>query len=110
MNNSDVLFKLSKVIEDRRNNPQDGSYTCYLFEQGLNKILKKCGEENAEMIIAAKNNDNDELANEICDLLYHVMVLMNEQKLDLDVVMGILNQRAEKIGNLKSMHSSDHNS
>ena len=110
MGKCDALENLAKVIDDRRKNPQDDSYTCYLFEQGINKILKKCGEENAEMIIAAKNEDNEELANEICDLFYHILVMMNERGVKLDEVMDILNKRAEKIGNLKNFHTSDHNS
>ena len=70
-----VLGDLYQVVTDRKENPQEGSYTCYLFDQGIDKICKKCGEECTEMVIAAKNNDNNELKNEIADLFYHVMVL-----------------------------------
>ena len=59
----DVIKGLYEVIEGRKNNPEEGSYTCYLFNQGLDKILKKCGEECSEMIIASKNDDPEELRN-----------------------------------------------
>ena len=72
----DAFKDMYDVVVDRRANPQEGSYTCYLFDKGIDKILKKCGEECTEMVIAAKNNDKDELANEINDLLYHMIVMM----------------------------------
>ena len=100
---------MEAVIAQRRAAPMEGSYTCYLFEKGLDKILKKCGEECTEMVIAAKNQDNEELANEICDLLYHMLVLMAERELPLSDVQAILEQRRQKIGNLKQFHVSDHN-
>lgn len=105
----DTLQGLYEVVQGRKENPQEGSYTCYLFEKGLDKILKKCGEECTEMVIAAKNQDNEELANEICDLLYHMLVLMAERELPLSDVQAILEQRRQKIGNLKQFHVSDHN-
>ena len=98
-----------QTILERKEAQQEGSYTCYLFEKGLDKILKKCGEECTEMVIAAKNQDNEELANEICDLLYHMLVLMAERELPLSDVQAILEQRRQKIGNLKQFHVSDHN-
>lgn len=79
------------------------------FEQGLDKILKKCGEECSEVIIAAKNGQNQDTANEICDLLYHLIVMMVEAGISLEEVQGILEQRRQKIGNLKKFHVSDHN-
>ena len=106
---NDTLAGLYEVVKDRQNNPQEGSYTCYLFEKGLDKILKKCGEECSEMIIAAKNQDNDELKNEISDLVYHVLVLMAERGLPLEDVQAVLEERRQKIGNLKKFHVSDHN-
>lgn len=105
-----VIRGLDAVVRARRQNPQEGSYTCYLFEQGLDKILKKCGEECAEVIIAAKNGCQEETANEICDLLYHLLVLMAQQDLPLEKVEEILERRRQKIGNLKQFHSSDHES
>ncbi len=104
-----VLGDLYEVVTDRRANPQEGSYTCYLFEQGVDKICKKCGEECTEMVIAAKNNDNNELKNEIADLFYHVMVLCANQGLDVAEVEAVLEERSHKIGNLKKFHVSDHN-
>lgn len=104
-----VLNDLYNVVSDRRVNPQEGSYTCYLFEKGLDKICKKCGEECTEMVIAAKNNDNIELKNEIADLFYHVAVLCVQQGLDIADVEEVLEERSKKIGNLKTFHVSDHN-
>lgn len=104
-----VLNDLYSVVINRRENPQEGSYTCYLFEKGLDKICKKCGEECTEMVIAAKNNDNDELKNEIADLFYHVAVLCAQQGLDIAEVEAVLDERSKKIGNLKQFHVSDHN-
>ena len=106
---NETLQGLYEVIKGRQENPQEGSYTCYLFEKGLDKILKKCGEECSEMIIAAKNMDNDELKNEISDLVYHVLVLMAQQNLSLEEVEEVLEQRRQNIGNLKQFHVSDHN-
>lgn len=106
---SEAFKEMYDVIVDRRANPQEKSYTCYLFEQGVDKILKKCGEECTEMVIAAKNKDNDELVNEINDLFYHVAVLMAERDLSVEEVERIMRERSQKIGNLKQFHSSDHN-
>lgn len=97
------------VVVNRRDNPQEGSYTCYLFEKGLDKILKKCGEECTEMVIAAKNADKEELSNEINDLMYHMVVLMVECGVSVDDIEKIMIERAAKIGNLKQFHVSDHN-
>lgn len=107
---NDTLKGLYDVVKNRKENPEEGSYTCYLFEKGLDKILKKCGEENAEMIIAAKNNDKDELSNEMCDLIYHMLVLMVQNEVEFDDVMEILEKRRQKIGNLKNFHQVDHES
>ncbi|MEF2877898.1 MAG: phosphoribosyl-ATP diphosphatase [Blautia sp.] len=105
----DVIEGLYQVAQERKQEKQEGSYTCYLFEQGLDKILKKCGEECSEVIIAAKNGQNQDTANEICDLLYHLIVMMVEAGISLEEVQGILEQRRQKIGNLKKFHVSDHN-
>ncbi|MCI5898537.1 MAG: phosphoribosyl-ATP diphosphatase [Anaerovoracaceae bacterium] len=101
---------LRSVVDQRKKCPSEGSYTCYLFEQGLDKILKKCGEECSEVIIAAKNGDNEETKNEICDLLYHLTVLMAEQEIAWSEIEEILQKRSEKIGNLKTFHKTDKNS
>ena len=75
-----VFDDVMATILERRENPKEGSYTNYLFDQGIDKILKKVGEEAAEIIIAAKNPDSDEVKYEICDFLYHMMVLMAERE------------------------------
>lgn len=106
----DSMEALYQVALERRKFPQEGSYTCYLFEQGLDKILKKCGEECSEIIIAAKNGENQQTADEICDLLYHLTILMVEQDISLDQIQEILSRRAQKIGNRKQQRQSDHES
>ena len=106
---NDTLQGLYEVVINRKEHPQENSYTCYLFEKGLDKILKKCGEECTEMVIAAKNADKDELSNEINDLLYHMVVLMVECGVSVEDVEKIMEERAAKIGNLKQFHVSDHN-
>jgi phosphoribosyl-AMP cyclohydrolase / phosphoribosyl-ATP pyrophosphohydrolase len=74
--NPTVLSELFRVIADRKVNPQEGSYTTYLFTKGQDKILKKVGEEAAETIIASKNHSKDELVYEMADLWYHCLVLL----------------------------------
>lgn len=105
----DTLERLYRVIEDRKNNPQEGSYTCYLFEEGLDKILKKVGEECAETIIAAKNGESDEIILESCDLIYHLMVMLTETGIDISEIFNELDKRGRKIGNLKPIRETDKN-
>ncbi|WP_102264302.1 bifunctional phosphoribosyl-AMP cyclohydrolase/phosphoribosyl-ATP diphosphatase HisIE [Mesobacillus jeotgali] len=88
-----VMLELEKTIRQRELDMPEGAYTTYLFEKGVDKILKKVGEEASEVIIAAKNRDSEELKWEAADLLYHLMVLLQEQKLPLKEVLGILNKR-----------------
>ncbi len=88
-----VFNEVFHVILDRKKNPKKGSYTNYLFEKGIDKILKKCGEEAAEIIIAAKNPDSEELKYEISDFLYHMMVLMAECGLDWNDIVKELAHR-----------------
>ena len=101
--------ELYNVVLQRKNEPQEGSYTCYLFDKGLDKILKKIGEESSETIISAKNKNNTETVGEICDLLYHLVVLMVEQGISYDEIESELKKRSEKIGNLKQMKNTDKN-
>ncbi len=89
---------LIKLIEGRKTDPKEGSYTTYLFEKGIDKILKKVGEESTEVIVAGKGNDKKETIYEISDLMYHVMVLMIE--------MGISSK--DIIDELASRHVIDH--
>ena len=105
---SDTLKSLYAVVQDRRAHPQEGSYTCYLFDKGLDKILKKVGEECAETIIAAKNDVPSDTVGEISDLIYHLTVMMVDQNIPLEAVMEELDHRSQKIGNLKQFHQSDH--
>ena len=105
----DAFKDMYDVVMSRRAETQEGSYTCYLFEKGLDKILKKCGEECTEMVIAAKNSDKEELVGEINDLLYHMIVLMAERGVTVEDVEAVMVERSRKIGNLKQFHVSDHN-
>lgn len=84
---------LMELIRGRKTNPQDSSYTTYLFNKGLDKILKKVGEESTEVIIAAKAEDKRETVYEIADLAYHIMVLMVETGISLDDIRDELASR-----------------
>lgn len=84
---------LMKLIEGRKTDKQEGSYTTYLFEKGIDKILKKVGEESTEVIIAAKDNDKGETIYEIADLAYHVMVMMIEMGISLEDIFDELASR-----------------
>lgn len=88
-----VLNRVYDVIMDRKEHPKLGSYTNYLFEKGIDKILKKCGEEATEIVIAAKNPESEELKYEISDFLYHMMVLMAERGLDWEDITQELANR-----------------
>lgn len=94
-----IINELEKTIAERESERPEGAYTTYLFEEGVDKILKKVGEEAAEVIIAAKNRSAEELQWETADLLYHLMVLLREQKVGLDQVLTALRGRhQEKAG------------
>ncbi|MDD6062725.1 MAG: bifunctional phosphoribosyl-AMP cyclohydrolase/phosphoribosyl-ATP diphosphatase HisIE [Oscillospiraceae bacterium] len=84
---------LMQLILGRKTEKKEGSYTTYLFEKGLDKILKKVGEESTEVIVAAKNNDKKETVYEIADLAYHVMVLMAEMGISVDDITAELASR-----------------
>jgi phosphoribosyl-ATP pyrophosphohydrolase len=94
---------LYTLIQKRKANLEtvENSYTSYLFEQGLDKILKKVGEESAEVIIAAKNDDREALILELADLFYHVLVLMNQTGVSMESLEAELLRRQEKTGNKK---------
>jgi phosphoribosyl-AMP cyclohydrolase / phosphoribosyl-ATP pyrophosphohydrolase len=91
-----ILLTLETLIAEREKERPDGAYTTYLFEEGVDKILKKVGEEASEVIIAAKNRDAEELKWEVADLFYHVLVLLREQELPLEEVLGVLVERHNK--------------
>ncbi len=98
-NRSEFSFEgLMELIRGRKEQPVEGSYTTYLFDKGLDKILKKVGEESTEVIIAAKAQDKKETIYEISDLVYHVMVLMIEAGISIDDIYA----------ELKSRHVIDH--
>ncbi|MEI4789389.1 bifunctional phosphoribosyl-AMP cyclohydrolase/phosphoribosyl-ATP diphosphatase HisIE [Bacillus sp. FJAT-53060] len=88
-----ILNELEQVIAKRQAEMDEGAYTTYLFEKGVDKILKKVGEEASEVIIAGKNRDQEELKWETADLLYHLLVLLREQQLPLDEVLKVLKRR-----------------
>jgi phosphoribosyl-ATP pyrophosphohydrolase len=88
-----IFLEVYNIIKNRKENPKEGSYTNYLFDKGLDKILKKIGEEASEVIIGAKNNNMDETRYEISDLLYHIMVLMVQQGLTWDDISKELEKR-----------------
>ncbi|MEY8192629.1 bifunctional phosphoribosyl-AMP cyclohydrolase/phosphoribosyl-ATP diphosphatase HisIE [Peribacillus simplex] len=91
--NVTFLSELERLIEKRKSERPEGSYTTYLFDKGVDKILKKVGEEAAEVIIAAKNRDAEELSMESADLLYHLFVLLREQELPFQAVLDVLKAR-----------------
>ena len=105
----DMLRELYATVESRRAENQEGSYTCYLFEKGLDKILKKCGEECSEVLIAAKNGKQEDTVGELSDLLYHLTVLMVNEGIPLEAVEEELARRHQKTGNLKTFHQVDKN-
>lgn len=111
------LLSLEEVVRHRKSEPEEGSYTCYLFEKGIDKILKKVGEECSETIIAAKNlqvtadraTDEELLVGEVADLLYHLEVMLAEENVSVEKVLDELEKRSHKIGNLKKMKVVDRN-
>lgn len=96
-----ILNELYEVINNRKENQEEGSYTTYLFNKGLDKILKKVGEESTEVIIAAKGENKEEQIEELCDLSYHILVLMAQLNIKPSEVEKVLIERRKKIGNLK---------
>ena len=88
-----VFEQVFDVIKDRKIHPKEGSYTNYLFDKGVDKILKKLGEEATEIVIAAKNPNANEIKYEISDFLYHMMVLMAEKNITWEEITAELAQR-----------------
>ncbi len=88
-----VLYEVDATIKNRRERPVEGSYTNYLFEQGIDKILKKVGEESAETIIASKNNAPEEIIYETADLFYHVLVMLQDRGVPLEEIFKELQKR-----------------
>ena len=120
----DIWKDLFEIVEKRKADHEEGSYTAYLFDAGLDKILKKLGEETAETIIAAKNlaggihadgdanpdSEREALTNEAGDLLYHLVVMLNELGVRPEEVEKVLRERMQKTGNLKKFHQTDKDS
>lgn len=98
---SDVLKDLYATILDRKVNGEEGSYTAYLFDKGLEKILKKVGEESTEVVISSLGDSKEEQVYEICDLTYHLLVLMAELNIPLEDIEKELQHRRDKINNFK---------
>lgn len=95
------MEELYQMIADRKQNPKPGSYTDYLFTKGLDKILKKVGEESTEVVVAAKNPGDSELVYETADLLYHVLVLLVERGVSFEQIKAELAQREGKMSDYK---------
>lgn len=93
---------LYNTVKSRKTERIENSYTNYLFDKGKEKILKKIGEESSEVIIAAMQSDKKEIINELCDLLYHLQVLMVNEDIELTEIEEELQKRSAKMGNLKS--------
>lgn len=91
-----VVTSLINTIEERQQSMPEGAYTTYLFEKGVDKICKKVGEESAEVIIASKNNDAEELKWEAADLIYHLLVLLQNQKVSFYDLLQVLQKRHEE--------------
>lgn len=96
-----ILNDLYEMIKDRSINKKEGSYTNYLLDQGIDKICKKVGEEATETVIAAKNESKDDLVGEICDLIYHIEVLMFNRNVQIKDVVDKLSERHKKECNKK---------
>ena len=90
---ADELIKEYEIIKERQAQPQEGSYTCYLLNKGMDKIAKKVGEEAVEVVIAGKNGDREELCDETADLLYHLMVLLAQQDISLYDICAEMKKR-----------------
>ena len=88
-----VIYEVADEVKERKENPKEGSYTTYLFTEGIDKILKKVGEESTEVVIGAKNNDFEEVTNEVADLVYHTLVLLAQLDIDVDDIKQVLRDR-----------------
>lgn len=112
-----VLKEVENVIESRKGANEEGSYTCYLFREGIDKILKKVGEECTETVIAAKNLKNgggdkekEDLIGEVADLFYHLQVMLSDLDLSIEDVLAEHSKRNLKVNNKKVFKTVDKNS
>lgn len=113
--NDSVLKETFDVIESRKSAHEEGSYTYYLFSSGIDKILKKVGEECTETVIAAKNlklgaGTREELIGEVTDLVYHLEVMLSDVGLTVDDILSELEKRSLKTNNKKQFKTVDKNS
>lgn len=92
-NKNHFLFELEKIIQDRKKNPKEGSYTTQLFQRGINKVAQKVGEEAVEIVIEAKDNNEELFLNEASDLLYHYLILLTAKGYELKDVIKVLEGR-----------------
>lgn len=90
------LFTLQNIIQDRKNNPSEKSYTTSLFQKGINKIAQKVGEEAVELVIEAKDDNEDLFLGEAADLMYHYLVLLQAKNIELATVIDVLKERHKK--------------
>lgn len=90
------LARLEQIIHERRDHPSDESYTSKLLKRGINKVAQKVGEEAVELVIEAKDDDDERFVNEAADLLYHYLVLLAAKGFELEDVMKVLEQRHKK--------------
>lgn len=93
ISSSDILARLESISVDRKNNPKEGSYTNYLFDKGEDKILKKVGEEAAEVVIAGKNRSKEEISYEVADLMYHLTVMLVDNGMSWEDIYNELEKR-----------------
>jgi phosphoribosyl-ATP pyrophosphohydrolase/phosphoribosyl-AMP cyclohydrolase len=105
-----ILARLEEIVRGREETRPEGSYTSYLFEKGVDKILKKLGEETTEVVIAAKNEEAGELRGEVADLLFHLLVLLRARGLPLDEVWSELESRFGKLSRIPGTPSVDRDS
>ena len=103
------IDELFEVVLQRRDAGDGKSYTAYLFEKGLDKILKKVGEAATMLLIAGKEQDSTAIAYETADLLYHIMVMMAAKQVSMEAVADEMDRRLGKTGNLKTFHTTDLN-
>lgn len=113
--NDNVLKEVEEVIESRKTMNEEGSYTCYLFREGIDKILKKVGEECTETVIAAKNvkfgiGEKSDLVGEVADLFYHLQVMLSDLDISIDEVLQEHSKRNLKVNNKKVFKTVDKNS
>lgn len=106
--NDDILKKLYAVLEQRKQAEGESSYVASLYERGLDTILKKTGEESAEVIIAAKGGEKDEIVHEVADLWFHCMVLLAQQEIHIDDVLAELDSRFGVSGHDEKARRTQH--